>query len=159
MFHSYVPFICNLSIPMCSHRLNRAIHQHIFSSLAIAKFADCMTCLALQMFLFWFRQTIEFLPLYFCLVWICLNMFPSYISFLCNLSISVCSHRLSRATTGCNPKGFPPLSWWSREIQVPICLQTHIHVCLTQFKLHPAVSSTGVKTQLCTPTVALRLYN
>ena len=122
----YVSFLCSIYL--------QSIHTNVlpqaqqsdspthFSSLAIAKFADCMTCLALQMFLFWFRQTIEFFPVYFCLVWICLNMFPSYISFLCNLSIPVCSHRLSRANTGCNPKGFPPLSWWSREIQVPICL-------------------------------------
>ena len=52
-----IPFICYLSIPVCSCRLSKATHQHIFSRLVGAQFcifihlvgaqfADCMTCLS-----------------------------------------------------------------------------------------------------------------
>ena len=64
----YISFLCsifcNLSIPVFFHRLSRTIHLHIFSRLASAQFADCMTCLTLQIFLFWFQQTTAFSLVY-----------------------------------------------------------------------------------------------
>ena len=65
-----VPFICYLSIPVCSRRVNRVIYWHIFSRPVGAQFADCMICLTLKTFMFWFLQTIAYFPVYFCL---CLN--------------------------------------------------------------------------------------
>ena len=97
MFHSYVPFICYPSIPVCSCRLSRVIHQHTFSHLAGTQQTDCITCLTLQTFLFWFPHTIAFSPVFQCLslhmfelvyVFTCLFLF----SFIYNLSIPVCPH-------------------------------------------------------------------
>ena len=63
-FHFYVPCLCHCSIPVCSCRLSRAIHQHIFNCLVGAQFTVCMTCLTSQTFLFWFQQTIAFSLVY-----------------------------------------------------------------------------------------------
>ena len=67
MFDSYVLLICYLQIPVCSCRLSRAIHQHTFSHLAGTQFTDCITCLTLQAFLFWFPHTIAFSWVFQCL--------------------------------------------------------------------------------------------
>ena len=50
MLRFYVSFICPFFILMCSQRHNRAIHRPIFSRLAGAQFADCITCLAISHF-------------------------------------------------------------------------------------------------------------
>ena len=92
MFHSCVSFIYNISIPACSNRLSRAIHQDIFSRLVDAQFADCMTCVT---FCFGLNTKLYFRQFIYVWVWIFLNMFHSYVSFICNLSIPVCLHRLS----------------------------------------------------------------
>ena len=88
MFHSHVSFICYPSIPVCSRRFNRAIHQHTFSHLADAKLTDCMTCLTSQTFLFYFPHTIAFLPVFQCfslhmfeLVFVFTCLFPCFHSF------------------------------------------------------------------------------
>ena len=117
----------------------------------------CSTCLTIQIFFLGFQQTVAFSPVYLCYS---LNM-SEYVSFLCfitcNLSIPVCSHRVSRATMDCHPKGLASLSWCARTNQVPICLLAHIHVCLTQFRLHPTVTSIEMETYIYMPTVVLRL--
>ena len=80
--HSYVSFICKLSIPECCHRISRGIHQHIFSRMAGEHFADCITCLTLLIILLWFEQSINFSPTYILeleYVWICfISMFHSF---------------------------------------------------------------------------------
>lgn len=86
-------------------------------------------------------------------------MFHSYVSFVSNLSIPVCSHRLIPATMDHHPKVLAPSSWCARAIQIPICLLGHIHVYLTQLRPHPPVTSTEVKTYLQTATTALRLHS
>ena len=158
MFHSYVPCFCHLSIPVCSCRLSRVIHQHISSLLAGIQFTVCMTS-PHRHFCFGFNRQLDFCQFIYVWVWICLNMFHSNFSFVCNLSILVCSHRVSRSTIDRQPKGSAPLSWCARAMQIPICLLENIHVCLTQFRFHPQVTSTEVKTYLHTPTIALRLYS
>ena len=50
MLRFYVSFICPFFTLMYSQRLNRAIHRPIFSRLAGAQFADCITCLAISHF-------------------------------------------------------------------------------------------------------------
>ena len=86
-------------------------------------------------------------------------MFHSCVLFICNLSISLCSHRCSRETMDHYQKGSIVLSWCARAIQILICLLTHNHVCLTQFRPHPSVTSTEAKSYLHTPTVALKLHS
>ena len=97
MFHFYVSFVCNLSIAVCSHRLSRAIHEHIFSGLANAQFAHCISCLTLQVFLFWIQQIIAFLPFHTCLSFIMFEYVSFLCSIFCNLSIPVFFRTLSRA--------------------------------------------------------------
>ena len=77
---SFLCFIlCLFSIYLCPHRLSRATHQHIFSCLAGAQFADCITCLANTYFVlvctgyYIFASFFKFLSL---------NM-SVYVSFLC----------------------------------------------------------------------------
>ena len=67
MFHPHVLCFWYHSIPVCSQRLNRTIHQHISSQLVGAQFTVCMTCLTIQTFFYWFLQIIAFLLLYLCL--------------------------------------------------------------------------------------------
>ena len=60
MFHPFVPCFCSHSIPVCSRKLSRAIHQRIFSHLAGAQINVYKFYLTLQTFLFWFLQIIVF---------------------------------------------------------------------------------------------------
>ena len=48
--------VCLLSIPACPHKVKRAIHQHIYSFLAGAHFADYITCLAYKYFVLIFTD-------------------------------------------------------------------------------------------------------
>ena len=50
MFRFWASSICLFSIPVCPHRLRRAIYQYIFSRLADVHFADCITCLTTNYF-------------------------------------------------------------------------------------------------------------
>ena len=139
----HVSFFCHLSIPVCSLGLSRAINQHIFNCLAGTQSVDRTTCLTLQIYLcFNFSRQLHSRQFIYVWVGICLNMFCSCVSFICNLSIPVCSHGLSRATMDHHPKELAPSSWCARAIQVPICLPAHVFVCLTQFRLQPPVTST-----------------
>ena len=104
IFHSYVSFICYPSIPVCSHRLSRAIHQHTFSCLAGAQFTDCMTCLTSQTFLFCFSCTIAFPPVLLCLS---LHMFELVFVLTCLLP---CFHCFTIFPSNCAP------TWLSRAI-------------------------------------------
>ena len=104
MLRSNVSFICHYSISVCTQILGRAIHQCIFSCLASAQVADCITCLATYSFFFQFEQNCFFASslflyifyIYFW-VWTCLNMFRFYVLSICLFSIPVWSHRLSKA--------------------------------------------------------------
>ena len=104
MFHSHVSFICYPSIPVCSRRLSRAIHQHTFSRLASAQFTDCMTCLTSKTFLFClfthYCIFASFSMFEFAHVWacICLHMFISMFLFVCNFSASLCPHIAKQST-------------------------------------------------------------
>ena len=60
LYYIYTLFTLNISeyvsllsflIPVCPHRLSRAIHQHIFSCLASAQLADCITCFTTNHFI------------------------------------------------------------------------------------------------------------
>ena len=60
LYYIYTLFTLNISeyvsllsflIPVCPHRLSRAIHQHIFSCLASAQLADCITCFTTNYFI------------------------------------------------------------------------------------------------------------
>ena len=102
MFDSHVSFFCYPSIPTCSRRLSRAIHQHTFSRLAGAQFNDCMTCLTSQTFLFCFSQTIAFSPVFLCLS---LHMFELVFVFTC---LYKCFHSFTIF-----PSEFAP-TWLSR---------------------------------------------
>lgn len=77
MFHL---FAIPPSQSVCSPMLSRVIHQHTFSRLTGAKFTECMTCLTLQTFLFWFPHTIVFSPVFHCLS---LHMFELLYVFTC----------------------------------------------------------------------------
>ena len=78
----HVSFFCHLFIPLCSHRLSRAIHQHTFSCLAGAKFVDCTTCLTLQICLsFNFSGQLHSRQFIYVWVRICLNIFHSCVLF------------------------------------------------------------------------------
>ena len=103
--------------------------------------AYCINCLANTNFVLictdYYIVTSLFI-LYFW-AWICLNIFHSHVSFICNLSILVCYHRLSRATMDRHPKGSALLSW-SAKSKLTRCatlmckeqrvrLSAHIHVC------------------------------
>ena len=77
---SFLCFIlCLFSIYLCPHRLSRATHQHIFSCLAGAQFADCITCLANTYFVLVCTGYYIFASL---LIFLSLNM-SVYVSFLC----------------------------------------------------------------------------
>ena len=110
-------------------------------------------------FCFRFYRQLHFCKFIYVWVWKLLNKVHSYVSFICNVSIPVCSHRLIRATMDRHPKRSIPSSWWARAVQIVICLLAHIHVCLIQFRLHPQVNSTEMKTYFHTPTMALRLHS
>ena len=115
-FSMYHPF-CLFFIANCSQRLNRAIHQYIFSNLASARFADCNTCLANTNFVLVCtdnRIFTSFLIIYF-LVWICLNIFYSHVH-LFAIFLSQCApHSLSGATMDCHLKRSPLLSWCAKS--------------------------------------------
>ena len=102
MFRFWASSICLLSIPLCPHRLSRAILQHIFSCLAGAQFADCITCLVNYHFVFIlsiqlpFSEFTCFTYTHF-LVSICLKMSCFWSSSICLFSNPVCPNRLSRA--------------------------------------------------------------
>ena len=104
MFHSHVSFISYPSIPGCSCRLSRAIHQHTFSHLAGTQFTDCMTCLTSQTFLFCFSHTIALSPVFLCLS---LLMFELVFVFTCLFS---CFHLFTVFPSKCAP------TWLSRAI-------------------------------------------
>ena len=129
---SFLCFIlCLFFIYLCPHRLSRATYQHIFSRLAGAQFADCITCLANTYFV-WFAQAITFLPVYlYFWVWTCLYMFHTFVS---HLSIPVCSHRLIRETMDHHPKGLVPLSWCTKS-NLSSHLFVSIHSCLFRSSL------------------------
>ena len=105
------------------------------------KFADCITCLANTNFVLVCTDYYFFTSLFilYFWVWICLNIFHSHVSFIFNLSIPVCSHRLSRATMDRHPKGSTLLSWSTKSNltrcatlmckEQRIRLSAHIHVC------------------------------
>ena len=76
----------------------KLIYQRIFQSPAGAQVADCITCLITQRILLRFLQTITFLPVCTCLSFYVCTCFIPNVSFIFNLSIPVCSHRLSRET-------------------------------------------------------------
>ena len=88
-------------------------------------------------------------------------MFYSRISYL---STPVCFHRLSRATMEVTERGSACYLDVQRATLVPIHLPVHIHICstlhhkihTTQFRLHPPVTSAGMRKPSY-PTVALRL--
>ena len=97
-FRFHVSFLCHFFIPVCSQSLSRSTHPLIFSRLAGAQFADCITCLTNNHFVSVWTDT-GFPPvhsLYFW-VWTFLNMFLFHISFICNFSTPVCYKRLRRA--------------------------------------------------------------
>ena len=62
--------------------LSRAIYQHIFSRLAGAQFADCITCLTWQIFFFVFNKQLLFRLFIHAWFWSCLYMFHSFAIFL-----------------------------------------------------------------------------
>ena len=167
MFRSYASSICLFSIPVCPHRLSRAIHQHIFCRLASAQFADYITASPTHI-LFWFAQTITFSPVYLLYIFefehVCtcfIPMFHSFAIFPPQCATIDSAERSWIATQ----KGRPYYLDLQRATSVPIRLSAHIHVCstllhkihTTQFRLHPPVTSTEVMKHLHTPTVALRL--
>ena len=79
MFYSYVPFICNLSIPVCSCWLGSSIHQHIFSRLASVHSLIAWPATSYRHFCFGFHRLLHFHQFIYVWVGICLNMFHSYV--------------------------------------------------------------------------------
>ena len=153
---------------MCSHKLIRVIHQHIFSCLAGAQFADCTTCLAYTYILFWFAQTVTFLPVYLLYIFefehVCtcfVSMFHSFAIFI--PQCAPIGPAEQRWTT--TQKDRPHYLDLQRAASVTIYLLTHIYVCSTlshkihtiQFGHHPPVTPIEVTKHLQTPTVASRL--
>ena len=60
-------FQCSFHFPQAPTGSAKWPTSIIFSRLAGAQLADCITCLTSRMFTFWFPQTIAFFPVYFCL--------------------------------------------------------------------------------------------
>ena len=104
MFHSHVTFIYYPSIPMCSCRLSRAIHQHTFSRLAGAQFINCITCLSSQTFLFCCFT-------HYCLFagFLCLRLYMFQLAFVFTCSFQ-CFHSFKIFPSECAP------TWFSRAI-------------------------------------------
>ena len=159
MFYFYVTCFCHDFIPACSHRLSREIRQHIFVLWLPHNLLFAWPASPHRHFCLRFYRQLHFCKFIYVWVWKLLNKVHSYVSFICNVSIPVCSHRLIRATMDRHPKRSIPSSWWARAVQIVICLLAHIHVCLIQFRLHPQVNSTEMKTYFHTPTMALRLHS
>ena len=150
---------------MCPHRLNSAIHQHIFSHLVSTQFADCIT----------------YLPnTYFVLVCTGCYIFTSLLKFLSlNMSLYVsfpCFTYLLSFYPSVTPLGSAEQSWTTtqngrpyyldvkRATLLPIRFLAHIHVCsalphkipTTWFRLHPPVTSTEVRKHFHTPNSGIK---
>ena len=137
--------------------------QHIFSRLAGAQFADCITCFANTHFALVRTDYHNFTSL---LIFFCLNMsvyvsFPMFYSFPSRCAPIGCAEQPWTTTQ----KGQPYYPEVQRATLVPVHPSAHILVCstlphkihTTQFRLHPPATSTEVRKHLHTPTVALRL--
>ena len=122
MLHSHASFICYSSIPVCSHRLSRAMNQHTFSHLAGAQSTDCMTCLTSQTFLFCFSHTIAFSPVFQCFS---LHMFELVYVITC---LFLCFHSFTIFLSKCAP------TWLSRAIH------QHSFSCLASAQFHDCIT-------------------
>ena len=125
MFHFRVSLIHYPSIPMCSRRLSRAIHQHTFSRLAGAQFINCMTCLTSQTFSFCCFTHYCIFAGFLCLS---LHMFQLAFVFTCSFP---CFHSFPISPSECAP------TWLSRPIHqhtfshLASALFTDCMTCLT----------------------------